>query len=244
MGGTRSGRSARRSAKRKSTAKSSNDIDPDPDKTESSSIKDGNKSRNSKEEYTSEDDDVIPWMVSAISKFKFPEYDKSKEPWKYYIQRFELNTTLQSLTDAQVRRNLLLNVIGAESYRIILDHFDPEPILEVYYDYIRKFLDGYYKPTTGVLSERIRFGKLVRQPSHTVTQFLNELRAIATLCKFGRALDEGLRDQFLIGLQNHPMVEEILKQCPDENSTLAEIEERALNYYRVSSAAKKIFRVF
>lgn len=157
---------------------------------------------------------------TRMAAFKFNEFDSGKEPWRYYIQRFELETLIQNLDLPETKRNLLLKCIGAANYRMVVDHFDPTPILQVSFKSIKEFLDSFFKPPTSLLQERIRFGECKQKPEQSVAQFVNDLRSAAINCAFGATLDERLRDQFLIGLQNPAMLEEIFTQHPGEKLNL------------------------
>ncbi|KAK7574018.1 hypothetical protein V9T40_011209 [Parthenolecanium corni] len=164
---------------------------------------------------------------TRMAAFKFNEFDSGKEPWRYYIQRFELETLIQNLDLPETKRNLLLKCIGAANYRMVVDHFDPTPILQVSFKSIKEFLDSFFKPPTSLLQERIRFGECKQKPEQSVAQFVNDLRSAAINCAFGATLDERLRDQFLIGLQNPAMLEEIFTQHPGEKVKFADVEHTA-----------------
>ena len=176
-------------------------------------------------------DDDLPVRVS---KYKFTQIDSKTEPWKYYFQRYEFQLDIQNIkhTDAAVlaaaKRNLLLNFIGPDVYRLTVDHFSPTKVTDVTYDNVVNFLNKCYKPACNYLSERTKFGKIHRKTEQSIAQYLSELRCAATECKFGATLNEQLRDQFLSGLNSPNMQEELFCKHPEDSATLADIKTNAL----------------
>ena len=56
----------------------------------------------------------------------------------------------------------------------------------------------------------MEFGQCTRDPAMMVAEYVVKLRSLAPPCEFQGALDERLRDQFIMGLKNQcgcvPMV--------------------------------------
>lgn len=178
-------------------------------------------------------DDHTAALRAKVSKFKFTQFDKNIEEWRYYIQRFQLELAIQGLdgdenNEQVARRNLLLKWIGPEIYRLVVDHFDPKAVTDVSYDDIITFLTSYFKPTTSYLAERAKFGQCYRKDEQTVSQFISELRSLAVTCKFGQSQEERIRDQFLLGLRNPSMQEDLFSKHPEDNASLAAIETSSL----------------
>ncbi|XP_065217466.1 uncharacterized protein K02A2.6-like [Planococcus citri] len=168
-------------------------------------------------------------LAQRIANFKFQQFDPKQEGWRYYSQRFSLELTLQSIVEATDKRNLLLKCIGPTIYKLVIDHFDPDDVLSKTYDDITKFLTDYYKPTTNYLSERVNFGMCVRSDKQTLTQFLEELRSKAVHCSFKSTLDERLRDQFLLGINNSAMREKLYTEHPNADAKLADVFKTAVS---------------
>lgn len=95
-------------------------------------------------------------IQEQISKFRFNEFKKENEEFRYYLQRFELEIFVAGLSGEAsskkiARRNLLLKSIGADIYRTVVDQFDPRSLFEVDYDEIVEFLQQYFAPNTSYL---------------------------------------------------------------------------------------------
>ncbi|XP_054283635.1 uncharacterized protein K02A2.6-like [Macrosteles quadrilineatus] len=164
----------------------------------------------------------------SLTHFKFEKFDATKETWKYYYQRFELELIVCGLQHNQeAKRILLLKWIGAEHYRIVVDNFYPTPILTVDYEEIVEFISNFYKPKTSYLAERLKFGKIVKNKDQSIRIFVNNLRAGATECEFKDTLDERLRDQFLLGLNDPKLQEVLIRKHPEEKARLVDIVKDA-----------------
>ena len=74
---------------------------------------------------------------------------------------YELQLDIENIkhTDADVlavaKRNLLLNFIGPDVYRLTVDHFSPTKVTDVTCDNVVNFLNKFYTPTCNYLSERM-----------------------------------------------------------------------------------------
>ena len=79
-----------------------------------------------------------------------------------------------------------------------------------------------------MIAERVKFTLCHWKEEETVTQFLISLRAIAGKCAFGQSLDERLRDQLVIGINNDSWQQEIFRLHPTNDATLQQIEQSAL----------------
>lgn len=116
-------------------------------------------------------------LLQKVGRFKFPTFDPKAEEWRYWIRRFDMELELQGLTAQHgndntykaARRNLILKSIGPELYRLVVDHFEPTPIGQKFYSDVKEFLNGYFKPSTNYLLERMKFGQCFRKSDQTVS---------------------------------------------------------------------------
>ena len=59
--------------------------------------------------------------------------------------------------------------------------------------------------------QRVKFTLRKRKDGETVTQFLSALWAIAGNCSYGNSLNERLRDQLVLGINNDAWQQEIFR---------------------------------
>lgn len=99
-----------------------------------------------------------------VANFKFKQFDPTNEQWKHYINTFNLEVTLlHSELPNEIKRNLLSRSVGAATYRLIADHFDPALKHSSYF--------------SRYLQARLKFVQCTRKPEHSVVQFFAEIRS-------------------------------------------------------------------
>ena len=92
----------------------------------------------------------------------------------------------------------MLTVIGPKHYALV--HTLLEPTSKSV-DELLDALGKYFEPTPIVIAERFYFYKRNQGSEETVSQFMAELRRLATHCNFGSKLEEALRDRLVCGLK-------------------------------------------
>ena len=171
-------------------------------------------------------------LLERVRRFQFDRFDPNGEEWNYYIQRFENELAIHGLLEepgtAAHRRNLLLARIGPEAFRVVVDHFRPEAVNTRTYDELKQVLQQFYQKNICIAAERVGFAQRHRKEGETVTQFINSLRSLAGNCEFGASLEERLRDQLVIGINNDAWQKEIFRLHPTNASKLAQVEATAL----------------
>lgn len=171
-------------------------------------------------------------VLDRIANFKFESYNPAKDSWKFYIQRFELEINLLQLNTPALQsfcRDLLLRSVGSDLYRIVLEHYDPTPVSSISYAELTSFLASHNTKPVSYIIARCAFSQCVREPSMSIAEFVAKLRSLAPDCQFGKTLDERIRDQFLIGVKNPPMLERISELHSSPTDKLVDIVNSALN---------------
>ena len=173
--------------------------------------------------------------------FHFENFKEEQEEWSYYSQRFEVELAIHGITTTDNEaRNLLLSKVGAKAFKVLVDHFKPINVITKTYLEIVEVLNDYYGKKTFVLSERVGFASRYRKENETITQFITSLRGLAGSCDFGTGLNERLRDQLVIGINNFVWQQEVIKEHPDNTATLAQVEATALKLEQANVQAQKL----
>lgn len=171
-------------------------------------------------------------LLDRVRRFSFDRFSPDSEEWIYYIQRFETELAIHGLLEGDVtavhRRNLLLSRVGPDAFRIVVDHFRPAAVTEQTYVSIKRVLASYYQKNVCMLAERVNFAQRQRKEGETVVQFSNALRSLAGNCNFGASLEERLRDQLVIGINNEVWQKELFRLHPTNDATLAQVEASVL----------------
>ncbi|KII74278.1 hypothetical protein RF11_14762 [Thelohanellus kitauei] len=75
------------------------------------------------------------------------------------------------------------------------------------------------------LYQRYLFNKTVQEEHEGTQDYLSRLRSLASRCCFGSTVEDRLRDQFILGLRDPELHEEIFYRYSSNSSTLSEISE-------------------
>ncbi|XP_052750706.1 uncharacterized protein K02A2.6-like [Galleria mellonella] len=164
----------------------------------------------------------------SLERFNFNTFDNNTEDWEYYIQRFEIELQLHGLDGRSPdcnnkRKQLLLSRVGSTAFKILVDYFRPSAVTSKTYDELVKVLHEYYGKKRYVLSERVSFATRYRNENETISQFILQLRSLAGYCEFGNTLEERIRDQLVIGINNVVWQQELIKEHPTNDSKLADV---------------------
>ena len=188
-------------------------------------------------------------LAERVRRFQFERFDPHAEQWEYYVQRFETELAINGLLDDPAeggpatevhRRNLLLARVGPDAFKVLVDHFRPEAVNTKQYLQLKQVLQSFYQQNICIMAERVVFSQRVRKSGETVTQFVNSLRALAGNCDFGALLQERLRDQLVIGIQNDLWQQELFRMHPTNASTLAQVEATALVLEQASMQQQRL----
>jgi len=165
-----------------------------------------------------------------LSRFVFDEFVQGKDDIRYYFRRFELELRVLRITDENDKRDLLLRCMGAHLFKLVNDYFDPVSPDEKEFHEIRNFLEEYFKPIINIHAERTKFSQRFRCHGETISEYASALRTLAVNCKFKNTLDERLRDQLIVGINDSGILEVLFREHGSELATLAEVEKTSSNF--------------
>ena len=144
--------------------------------------------------------------------------------WLTYKGRFSFYLQANSITDAALKRETLLTLIGDTAYRKLADLHLPDDLSTVNFNTLITDLDSAYGKKVSKLTTRVRFQSIVQHEGQSVDEFLADLRHSSIDCGYGDKLDNRFKDQFVVGLRSDQIKEKLLE---DEDKALADIVKRA-----------------
>lgn len=165
-----------------------------------------------------------------LSKFTFNEFCPGQDDIRYYFRRFELEIRVFRIIEDADKRDLILRCMGPCLFKLVNDNFDPISPDEKTYSEIKDFLEQHFKPATNIHAERTKFSQRFRRNGESIAEFIAALRTLAVNCKFKNSLDERLRDQLILGINDSRIQEHLFREHSDETATFNQIEKSALNY--------------
>lgn len=175
-----------------------------------------------------------------------------------YRERLDQFFVTNGVTGA-LRVSMLCTIIGPYSYEIIRDWASPTKPYELEYEAIMEKLTEYFVKKTNVTQERIKFQRAVQESSENICEYLIRLKRLASKCDFGEAfeaqgdknkvLDLCLKNQFVYGLSNSALQQEVIIKNPptiERSFEIAQAYELTKSnsnhmYAQINYSAKKNF---
>ena len=169
-------------------------------------------------------------IIGSIQEFN-PEKDRIKP----YLERVALFLKANKFAaDDQVP--VFLTVIGGRSYSLLRDLLSPvKPEDATMETIIVETLSKHYDPKPLVTAERFHFHKRNQAPGESVTEYMAELRRLATHCNFGTNLDATLCDRLVGGLRSEAMQRKLLTEI---DLTLQKALDLAIGMEAADQSAK------
>ena len=130
---------------------------------------------------------------------------------------------------------VFLTVIGGRSYCLLRDLLSPVKPEDATMDTIVETLTKHYDPKPLLIAERFHFHKRNQASGESVTEYIAELRRLATHCNFGTNLDDALCDRLVGGLRSEAMQRKLLTET---DLTLQKALDLAIGMEAADQSAK------
>jgi hypothetical protein len=93
----------------------------------------------------------------------------------------------------------LLAVIGGKTYSLLRTLTSPDKSSTKSFDQIVAILKGHLSPKPLLIAERFRFHKQdQRDDENIINTYVAEIKKLSEHCEFGTALNDSLRDRFVL----------------------------------------------
>ena len=144
--------------------------------------------------------------IDTLTEFK-PESEKIKA----YLERvqffFDANTIAE---DKQVA--VLSTVIGSSTYALLTSLLAPCKLHEKSFAEFSETLHRHFDPKPLVIAERFHFHRRNQVSGESISEYVAELRRLATHCEFGDYLQQDLRDRFVCGIRHENTQKRLLTE--------------------------------
>ena len=161
-------------------------------------------------------------------------FDDTKENWETYVERVE-QFFLANDVDDDHKVPTLLSLIGRKTYTLLRDLLAPEKPATKSFQQIVTTLKEHLSPKPLEIAERFRFYKRNQHEGESILSYVDELRKLATHCKFGRNLNKALRDILVCGLRIMQIQKWLLSEAQLKCSKAVEIAVAMETAIRVAS---------
>ncbi|UYV76695.1 K02A2.6-like [Cordylochernes scorpioides] len=152
------------------------------------------------------------------------------------VPRLEQFLILEEASEEK-KKAYLLTLIGGKAYDTLKNVCSPKLPKEYKYEELIENLVEYFSPRRSIIVERFMFFGRIQKETESVSEYLVEIKRLASTCGFGEFLKESLRDKLVCGLRDAKIQRRILSEG---DVPLARVVEIALSM----EAAEKNTRIF
>lgn len=159
---------------------------------------------------------LIPQPASQHNVSNFEKFDKAKENFQQYKERFHNFLVMKGLAaDKDTSKTVFLNSLGPEYFELLKLSVAPKELDTLTYDEIVKALDDQLTEKKNVLVERHKFLSQKQGSNQSIQEFVTQLRKFISACEFQceckrSVADLFLHSQFIRGLSNQDIRHQLL----------------------------------
>lgn len=168
--------------------------------------------------------------------FNFDAFDPRATTFARWVKRLETAMDLYGC-DQSKKTKLLLHYLGSTTYNILCDKLAPRIPEETSYADILKVIGEHFEPAPNEILENYRFNLRRQKSGESCSEFLVELRRLASNCNFGQYLNTALRNQFVFGLTNQRIQSRLLEK---KTLTLNEAVNMAVSYETAEKGGEEL----
>ncbi|UYV70634.1 K02A2.6-like, partial [Cordylochernes scorpioides] len=174
--------------------------------------------------------------LDGAKQAQIKEFEEKNENFCSFIERLEQFLILEEASEEK-KKAYLLTLIGGKAYETLKNLCSPKLPKEYKYEELIEKLVEYFSPRRSIIVERFMFFGRIQKETESVSEYLVEIKRLASTCGFGEFLKESLRDKLVCGLRNAKIQRRILSEG---DVPLARVVEIALSM----EAAEKNTRIF
>ncbi|KII72602.1 Transposon Tf2-9 polyprotein [Thelohanellus kitauei] len=178
--------------------------------------------------------------------FTFEQFEETKDEWNFYLERFELAASINgmALEGDQANANLkkhLLNSLGARHYRFVRESIPGKTPNDLTYKDVVDTMSKKYGKHRNVVYERFKFTHIYRRADQSMKDFESTLREGAVYCDFGSTLELRIRDQFIMGVNEKSIQQDLLKLFSSNDSKADDVIRHAEVAFNSMKDAEKMY---
>ena len=153
------------------------------------------------------------------------------EEFSAYLERVLLYFEVNETPDNK-KVPIFLSVLGGRVYGLVRSLVAPANPKDKTFAELTAVLTAHFEPKPNVIAERFRFHRRSQHQGESVSEYVAELRRLASRCSFGEYLEEALRDRLVCGLRSESTQKKLLSE---EDLTL----DRAIHAAQNLESAQK-----
>ncbi|UYV74425.1 K02A2.6-like, partial [Cordylochernes scorpioides] len=171
-----------------------------------------------------------------MASYQFKEYNEETETFETFYERLEQFLILEEAGDEK-KKAYLLTLMGSKTYSVLKNLCSPILPKDKTFDNLIDILKRHFSPKRSIVVERFIFFKRMQLKEESISDYLVEIKRLASSCNFGNFLEDSLRDKMVCGLYNAKIQNRIWSEG---DISLAKVIEIALSM----EAAEKNTKLF
>ena len=140
------------------------------------------------------------------------EYHSEREEWDSYAERLEQYFVANDVTNAAKKKALLLSLCGPETYTLVRNLVAPDKPSTRTFEELSELVRNHHHPKPSVIMERFRFNTCTRNEGERIASFVARMLQLTTICAYGEALDDMLRDRLVCGVNDNGLQRRLLAE--------------------------------
>lgn len=169
------------------------------------------------------------------------------QTWHSYRESAELYFEANQVQNEDIKKAILITMVGAETYKIIKSLFAPTSPkdINIKYTAIITQLNAHFNPIPNEIEQRFNFNKRYQRKDESVAGFVSELRKLSEHCNY-LELDNILRDRIVCGVVDKSLQKQLLAepnldyQRAIELATAAEVVKNNVQDIQISKQSKTV----
>ena len=109
------------------------------------------------------------------------------EAWNEYCERLGHYFVANKVTDAAIKKSILLSVCGARTYKLMRNLVSPQKPGELSYDDLVKVVKNHHNPQPSEIVERFKFNSRNQRSNETISEYVAEHPGICTMKSLARS---------------------------------------------------------
>ena len=183
-------------------------------------------------------ENVVPHMQALGIIGRMDDFDSDIESWESYFERFEQYSSVNKISVGD-QVACLLSVMGPKTYGLLRNLIAPAKPKDKSLSEIQQILQNHLEPKPLLIAERYRFHKRDQREGESITQYIAELKKLASTCDFGAFLSDSLRDRLVCGLTNEQITKRLMTEA---ELTFAKAQQMAISMETAAKDSKEIFK--
>ncbi|UYV84218.1 hypothetical protein LAZ67_X001557 [Cordylochernes scorpioides] len=135
-----------------------------------------------------------------MAHYHFKEFEEKNEKFCSFIERLEQFLILEEANEEK-KRAYLLTLIGGKAYDTLKNLCSPKLPKEYKYEELIEKLVEYFSPRRSIIVERFMFFGRIQKETESVSEYLVEIKRLASTCGFGRIFEGILKRQIGVRIE-------------------------------------------